>query len=126
MEHLLSEEERFGTGKKKLSVYVTGMVLCVLLTLVSFGLVSMHWLSAEMMIPALVIAAIAQFIVQVVCFLRLNADNPQSKMNLMSFIFTIVILLVLVGGSLWIMINLHDNMMMPGTMPMMHDQMHMS
>ncbi len=126
MEHMLSDEERFGTGKKKLSVYVVGMLLCVALTLVSFGLVSLHWVSVEALVPALVIAAVAQFIVQVVCFLRLNADNPQSRMNLMSFIFTILILFVLVGGSLWIMINLHENMMMPGMMPMSHEHMHMS
>ena len=55
--------------------------------------------------------AVAQVIVQVICFLRLNAQTEQGKMNLMSFIFTIIILGVVVLGSLWIMVNLGYNMM---------------
>jgi cytochrome o ubiquinol oxidase operon protein cyoD len=113
----MSDEERFGTGKKKLSIYITGMFLCVILTLIPFAIVDKHLLGPEAAFAVMLVAAIVQFVVQVICFLRLNTSTPQSMMNLMSLIFTIVVLFVLVAGSLWIMWSLHENMMM---MPHMH------
>ncbi len=115
--HVMSDEERFGTGKKKLSIYITGMFLCVILTLIPFAIVDKHLLGPEAAFAVMLVAAIVQFVVQVICFLRLNTSTPQSMMNLMSLIFTIVVLFVLVAGSLWIMWSLHENMMM---MPHMH------
>ena len=110
MSAILSEE-LYGTGKKKLSIYIVGIILCVILTLVSFMTVMYSIFSATTLVAIIFVSALIQFIVQVVCFLRLNAKNEQSRMNLMSFIFTIVILFVLIGGSLWIMWSLHYRMM---------------
>ena len=104
-------EDTYGTGKKKLSIYLFGMVLCVILTLISFFTVMYSTLSVIVILAVISISAILQFIVQVVCFLRLNAKNEQSRMNLMSFVFTLVILFVLIGGSLWIMWSLRYYMM---------------
>lgn len=103
-------EESYGTGKKKLSIYIIGMILCIILTLISFMTVMYSTLSHEAKLAIIFVSAIVQFVVQVVCFLRLNAKNEASRMNLMSFVFTIVILFVIVGGSLWIMWSLHYNM----------------
>ncbi|ACI15270.1 cytochrome o ubiquinol oxidase subunit IV [Coxiella burnetii] len=110
MSAILSEES-YGTGKKKLSIYIVGMILCVILTLVSFMTVMYSAFPPTTLVAIIFVSALIQFIVQVVCFLRLNAKNEQSRMNLMSFIFTIVILFVLIGGSLWIMWSLHYRMM---------------
>ncbi|MBW5802511.1 cytochrome o ubiquinol oxidase subunit IV [Coxiella endosymbiont of Ornithodoros amblus] len=109
MNAMLSEES-YGTGKKKLSIYIVGMILCIILTLVSFMTVIYSIFSATALVSIIFVSALIQFIVQVVCFLRLNAKNEQSRMNLMSFIFTIMILFVLIGGSLWIMWSLHYRM----------------
>ena len=109
--NVILSEELYGTGKKKLGIYIVGVILCVILTLVSFLTIMYSVLSTTTMLAIIFVSALVQFIVQVVCFLRLNAKNEQNRMNLMSFIFTIVILFVLISGSLWIMWSLHYRMM---------------
>lgn len=105
-------EQTYDTDKKKLSIYVIGMILCLILTLISFMtvLVTYTLFSKTVMLSIIFISASVQFMVQVIFFLQLNAKNEQSRMNLMSFVFTIVILIVLVGCSLWILWSLHYRM----------------
>lgn len=104
-------EDACGTGKKKLSIYLLGTALCVILTLISFLTTLYLRLSVSVILDIIFISAVLQFIVQVVCFLRLNAKNERSRVNLMSFVFTLVILFVLISGSLWIMWSLRYYMM---------------
>jgi len=99
----------FGMGRKTLKAYVIGLVLSILFTLGSFGIVEVHSLSNPMIFVLLAVLAIAQFIAQVVFFLRMNV-SPEGRWNSMSFIFALVIVAVLVFGSLWIMVNLNYNM----------------
>lgn len=108
-EHIIQPD--YGTGEKKFSVYVFGIFLCIILTLIPFASVIYFHLSRGATIAVIFFSAILQFIVQVLCFLRLNAKTPQAKMNVMAFLFTILILLVIVVGSLWIMWSLHYYMM---------------
>lgn len=110
MNEILSGDT-YGTGKKKLSIYLLGIVLCVILTLISFFTVLYSKLSIGEILTIIFTSAILQFIVQVGCFLRLNAKNERSRINLMSFIFTLVILFVLISSSLWIMWSLRYCMM---------------
>ncbi len=58
---------------------------------------------------AIIILAISQLLVQSYCFLRLNTRS-ENTWNTMPFLFTIFIIAVLVGGSVWIMYNLNYNM----------------
>jgi cytochrome o ubiquinol oxidase operon protein cyoD len=51
--------------------------------------------------------AFTQFLVQLVCFLRLNTRTEQGQINVMAFVFTLMILLCVIFGSLWIMWNLN-------------------
>ncbi len=104
-------EPDYGTGKKTLGIYTFGIFLCVVLTLIPFSVVMYSMFSKATNFAIIYTAAILQLFVQVFCFLRLNSDTEQGKINLMSFIFTIIILLVIVGGSLWIMWNLNYRMM---------------
>ena len=101
----------YGTGQKKLSVYVIGVALCVLLTLLSFGVVMSGTFSRGQILQVIFWSAFLQFMTQVVCFLRLNAQTEQGKINIMCLLFAIFILAVVVGGSIWIMVNLNYNMM---------------
>lgn len=107
----MTTEPDFGTGEKKLSIYIIGTILCVALTLIPFAAVMRPEVSDAATLGVIFVSAIAQFITQVVCFLRLNYSTPQSRMNVMSFIFSIVVLLVVVVGSIWIMWNLNYHMM---------------
>lgn len=104
-------EPDFGTGKKTLSVYLFGVVLCVILTLIPFGVVMYSVGSTEFKYWVLGISALAQFMVQVLCFLRLNGATPQAKINVAAFVFTIFVAIVVIGGSVWIMSHLNYNMM---------------
>ncbi|WP_423063151.1 cytochrome o ubiquinol oxidase subunit IV [Candidiatus Paracoxiella cheracis] len=105
-----STEPDYGTGNKNIKLYLTGIVLCVILTLIPFGIVSrQHSVSPTLAI--IYLCAILQFLAQVFFFLRLHVKNEKGRMNLMSFVFTILILLVIVLGSLWIMYHLNYNMM---------------
>lgn len=104
-------EPNYGVGDKSLIIYIIGFVLCILLTLIPFATVMYASWSLGIKMGILLVSAIAQFFVQVICFLRLNVQTLQGKMNVMSFIFAIIVLFVVVGGSVWIMWNLNYNMM---------------
>ena len=120
----MHHEPEYGTGKKTLSVYVIGLILCLVLTLIPFEMTE-HYKSLaqtsitssellshkKLLLFVLFICAILQFFVQVICFLRLSSRTEQGKTNIYSFVFSIVVLIVLVGGSLWIMHSLNYNMM---------------
>lgn len=107
-EHEVALEQ--GSNKKTLKSYVVGMILCIVLTFAAFGLVEKRLLTDAQLYISLTVLAIAQFFVQSVCFLRLNSSK-EGRWNLMPFLFTIFIIAILVGGSLWIMYNLDYNMM---------------
>ncbi len=99
-----------GTGRKTVRGYVYGLVLSLLFTFLAFDIVTNHSLSNAAIFVSLAILAITQLIAQVTFFLRLN-NSPEGKWNLMPFIFILVIITVLVAGTLWIMYNLHFNML---------------
>jgi cytochrome o ubiquinol oxidase operon protein cyoD len=58
---------------------------------------------------SLSILAIMQLLVQCICFLRLNTSKT-GRWNVLPFLFTIFIIAIFIGGSLWIMVNLNYNM----------------
>ncbi len=111
MEHTHSELPDFGTGQKKFGIYLVGIIICALLTLAAFWVVMSGHFSRVEQFVFIYTAAVMQFFVQVLCFLRLNLQTTQSRMNVMTIIFTIVILTSIIIGSLWIMSNLHYYMM---------------
>lgn len=106
-QHVVTE---FGGAQKTLSSYIIGLISCIVLTLVAFGIVETHALSNMNLYIALSVLAIAQLFIQSLCFLRLNA-SPEGRWNLLPFLFAILIIAILVGGSLWIMYNLNYYMM---------------
>jgi len=100
----------YGMGQKTLKSYIIGLSLSLIFTLVSFGTVVYHAFSTGTIFAILAIFALMQLFVQVVFFLRIN-KSAEGRWNLMPFLFTILIVSVLVCGSLWIMYNLNYNMM---------------
>jgi cytochrome o ubiquinol oxidase operon protein cyoD len=92
-----------------LRTYSIGFALSILLTLFAFWVVP--GLPAVLIYPALIFLALAQLLVQLICFLHLGS-GAQSRWNLAALAFTIIIVGILVAGSLWIMYNL-SHMMVP-------------
>ncbi len=59
---------------------------------------------------ALAVLAIAQMGVHLVFFLHITT-GPDNVNNVMALAFGVLIVLLLIGGSLWIMAHLNHNMM---------------
>lgn len=91
--------------------YVSGFVISLILTLTAFALVAQHTDSSHealphsVLIPIVVGLAITQLVVQLVFFLHLGRES-KPRFNLTAFLFMIMVVVLLVGGSLWIMANL--------------------
>lgn len=98
--------------KKELLDYFIGYGFSIILTLVAFGTVVYYreLLSIGVLAGILALCAITQVVVQVVYFLRIKTTDNDGW-NFASLIFTGIILLMVVGGSGWVMFYLHMNMM---------------
>ncbi|MDN5274645.1 MAG: cytochrome o ubiquinol oxidase subunit [Candidatus Saccharibacteria bacterium] len=91
--------------------YVIGFVLAVTLTLLAYVIVVNHLATGFTLLATLLGLAAVQLLVQLVFFLHLGRDK-NSRWNVASFYFMLLVLVIFVGGSLWIMSNLNYNMMM--------------
>ena len=105
-----STHNRYGIKSRTLAGYVTGFILSFLLTTIAFLIVGKRVLNPTGLYLAISVLALLQFMVQSIFFLRLNAD-PEGRWNLYPFIFAIFVVIVVIGGSLWIMYNLNIRMM---------------
>ena len=54
-------------------------------------------------------AAVAQILVHMHYFLHLDTSST-ARWNVLALLFTVLIIILFVGGSLWIMFNLNDRM----------------
>ncbi|RTR02850.1 cytochrome o ubiquinol oxidase subunit IV [Halomonas nitroreducens] len=90
--------------------YVIGLILSIVLTIIPFGVVMTGALDTLATVITIVVAAVAQLLVQLVLFMHMNTKADEGW-NFMSFVFTVTILVLVIGGSLWIMHHLHLNMM---------------
>lgn len=91
--------------------YVIGFVTALVLTVGAFSLVMNHVLTGGGLIAVLVVLALIQLGVQLVFFLHLGQE-AKPRWQLTAFLFTVVMVSVIVAGSLWIMYHMNYNMMM--------------
>ena len=103
-------DERFEAGRSAMRSYTTGFILSILLTIIPYFIVVKHMFGSASLIYAAVVFGVAQLFVQVVFFLHLH-KKIGPRWNMVVFMFTVLIVSVLVGGSLWIMANLNHNTM---------------
>ncbi|WP_192035049.1 cytochrome o ubiquinol oxidase subunit IV [Halomonas sp. YLGW01] len=90
--------------------YVIGLILSIVLTIIPFGAVMTGAFDTLATVIIIVATAVAQLLVQLVLFMHMNTKADEGW-NFMSFVFTVTILVLVIGGSLWIMHHLHLNMM---------------
>ncbi len=89
--------------------YLVGFALAVVLTAIPFALVAMHALPPSRLAIVIAVAAILQVLVHLRFFLHLDlATTPRE--NLLAIAFTAILIFIMVGGSLWIMVDLHSRM----------------
>ena len=84
--------------------------MAIVLTLASFGAALTHVVWGPGLPVLLAVLAIAQMGVHLVFFLHISSA-PDHTNNILALAFGILIVLLVIGGSLWIMANLNHNMM---------------
>jgi cytochrome o ubiquinol oxidase operon protein cyoD len=92
--------------------YVWGLGLGLLLTLVPFAL--MHWVDVIPRFQLLIVIgvfALAQMIVHFVFFLHISFREKREDLQLI--LFSTLLLIIMVGGTIWIIGNLAQRMLMP-------------
>ena len=123
-----------GEAHGSLRGYATGFVLSLILTAIPFALVMVGSgstpvpevgifiernfqfsayvvdVSKSVAIAGIFIAAISQILVHLHYFLHMDSSSAQ-RWNLMTFLFTALVMTIFIGGSLWIMFDLHYRML---------------
>lgn len=93
--------------------YLTGFLLSVFLTAIPFWLVMGGVLNNRIATAvAITIFAIVQITVHMVYFLHMNTRS-EGGWSIMALMFTLILVVIALVGSLWIIYHLNGNMM-PG------------
>lgn len=117
-QHAAHESAHDAHGHGSMRDYVIGFVLSVILTVIPFWLVMGEVLESRVWTVALIMLFGAiQIVVHMVYFLHMNRKS-EGGWILMSLLFTGIIIVIALVGSLWVMHHLDTNMM-----PMSPEQM---
>jgi len=123
-----------GESYSDLATYLTGFVFALLLTLLAFGLVIVGRggslgsidkvldifryvevitgkMPCHLIIVGVIVLAILQISVHLRYFLHLSFGSPQNW-NLLAILFALFIIIIMVGGTLWIMNDLNGHMLL--------------
>jgi cytochrome o ubiquinol oxidase operon protein cyoD len=102
-------DEEVVSVKLRVLGYLVGLGLAILLTATSFFIAGTDLVWQPSIPVALIVLAIAQMGVHLVFFLHITtgADNTN---NVLALAFGLLIVFLVIGGSLWIMANLNQNM----------------
>jgi cytochrome o ubiquinol oxidase operon protein cyoD len=99
--------------------YATGFFAAVFLTAIPFLVVMGKTFGSSHITAAVILAfAAVQIVVHMVYFLHMNAKS-EGGWNLLALLFTIMLVVIALSGSLWVMYHLNNNMM-PASMMNMH------
>ena len=90
--------------------YMVGFVLSIILTAIPFGLVMFPSLPKNLTVLVVVAMAVIQVVVHLVYFLHMDRSKEQ-RSNVSTFLFTTMVIALLVGLSLWIMFSIHFEML---------------
>ncbi|OWW19531.1 cytochrome o ubiquinol oxidase subunit IV [Noviherbaspirillum denitrificans] len=96
-----------------LKSYLIGFLLSVILTAIPFWLV-MDNVIARPQVAAMVLLVFAaiQIVVHMIYFLHMNTRS-EGGWSMLALIFTVVLVVIVLSGSIWVMYHLNHNMM-PG------------
>lgn len=89
--------------------YVTGFILSLLFTFIPYYLVVNKSLTSTVLLVTILGFAFVQMLIQIFFFLHLGR-GPKPLYNIVFFVGTVGIILVTVGGSIFIMNNLYNSM----------------
>jgi cytochrome o ubiquinol oxidase operon protein cyoD len=90
--------------------YLIGFGLSVVLTAIPFWLVMTGPLAPGATAAIVIALAVVQILVHMIFFLHLDTKS-EGGWNLLAAIFTIVLVVITLAGSLWVMYHMNENMM---------------
>jgi cytochrome o ubiquinol oxidase operon protein cyoD len=91
--------------------YMIGFGLSVLLTAIPFWLVMTGVLGSAQTTGIVIMGfAVVQILVHMIFFLHMNT-RAEGGWSMMALIFTIVLVVITLSGSMWVMYHLNHNMM---------------
>ncbi|MDN5937231.1 MAG: cytochrome o ubiquinol oxidase subunit IV [Salinisphaera sp.] len=110
--HGYSEDHDYGVEHGSLKAYLIGFGLSVVLTAIPFWLVMGDVLASSLATTILVLVlGVAQIYVHLVYFLHMDTST-EGGWQLMALSFTLILVVIVLVGSIWIMEHLHHNMML--------------
>ena len=90
--------------------YLIGFLIAAVLTAVPFWLVMSGVLAPTTTAIVVTLLAVLQIVVHTIYFLHVNTRS-EGGWTLVALVFTAIMVLIVIFGSLWIMFHLHGNMM---------------
>ena len=96
---------------RDLRPYLIGFALALILTAIPFALVATNPLPKLTTLIIIGVAAAIQVLVHLRYFLHLDLTSTPRE-NLVAIVFTAILIFLMVGGSFWIMFDLHNRMAM--------------
>lgn len=96
--------------RRELRAYLVGFAISVLLTALPFALVAGGWATGLRAYAVIGAAALLQVAVHFRFFLHIGLGRS-TRDDLQLILFTALIIVLMVGGTVWILRNLHARMM---------------
>lgn len=110
-----------GADHGSFKTYMIGFILSVLLTAVPFWLVMGDVLDNKTFTVLLIMGlGVVQIFVHMIYFLHMNTKS-EGGWTFMALIFTVVVVMITLIGSLWVMYNMNKNMMPTMTIEQMRN-----
>lgn len=102
--------------RRDLSAYVKGLLWAAALSASAFALVAWDLLDRSTTLALVAVLALVQVVVHLRWFLHIDLSR-QKREDLQLILFSVLILCLMAGGTIWVLGNLQDRMMMPMTLP---------
>lgn len=87
-----------------------GFVMSVILTIAAYRIVTYNELSDSLLTLTIGGIALLQALVQLIFMLHLGLET-KPRWGIITFLFTVFVVIIIIGGSLWIMSNLNYDLM---------------
>ena len=109
--HVHSHHHPEGEAHGTFRGYMTGFILSVILTAIPFWLVMGDVLPSKQATVFIIMGfAVVQILVHMIYFLHMNTSS-EGGWNMLALIFTLILVVITLAGSLWVMFNMNENMM---------------
>ena len=112
----MSEERSLREIQKEwpqtLRLYLTGFVICLILTALSFSFAAFELLRTDILIAVLIFLAVCQAFVQLIFFMHMGKE-AKPRWMLLVFYFMVLVLVIVILLTLWIITDLNNRVMAP-------------